>query len=264
MVRCLIIFFFLIGNYQNLFAQKALYLKPFFGIQSPFCHYDRKIVKNEAFKVKNFQTTDNFGLLLELVLNEDWTISTGWSKGNIGWGFKETIPQDISKGYGFEIGGYRGNYIHRFPVMTKKRLAEVAWLEIDPEKELYVFNFKFYAQSGLSLDYIPYANALAGTDTTGWGVSTGDYILNYERVKVLNRWNTSVQIGLGAQFYHNGRPRFDITLFYSQGLRNMVQIDIDTDMNGLKFNTRLLTRGSVVGATLAYPIRLKTFERKPN
>lgn len=86
----------LILSVNWVFAQTKLFLKPHIGGQVPYAHYDRSIGKAATFQPRYFDITDNFGLMLQLKLNEDWSIATGWSKGNIGWGFRIGIPDNLT------------------------------------------------------------------------------------------------------------------------------------------------------------------------
>ena len=244
-------------------AQKKLFIKPFIGGQVPYAHYDRSIGKADTFKPRYFDITDNFGLLLQLKLNEDWSVATGWSKGNIGWNYKISIPDNLTQNpyHAPRYDHSTSNYIHRFPVQILRTLKDIAYVPIDQQRELYLFNFKLHILGGASLDYIDYKSRFDDYEAS-WGFPYGDLITTKQENIIKNRWSASVMAGIGMQFYRLGKERFELNLHYSQGLRNMIQSDITYTMNTETDNTRMLTRGAFIGTTLAYPIWLKTFKAK--
>ena len=116
-------------------AQTKLFLKPFIGGQVPYAHYDRSIGKAATFQPRYFDVTDNFGLMLQLKLNEDWSIATGWSKGNIGWGYRISIPDNLTGNPYHPPRHSRStsNYIHRFPMQLFHTLKDISYISIDPQ-----------------------------------------------------------------------------------------------------------------------------------
>jgi hypothetical protein len=245
------------------FAQKKLFLKPHLGGQAPYAHYDRSVGKDNTFKPRYFDITDNYGIILQLKLNDTWRIATGWSKGNIGWGNKIRTPDKFSKNpyKGSSLHHSVSNYIHRFPVQISRKLKTIAYLPIDRNQNLYLFNFELHVLSGISIDHIDHKSRFDDYEEK-WTFPYKDEILYQERISILNRWGASAMAGLGMQFYRLGKERFDLNLFYSQGIRNMIQSDVSYTMNTETRHSRMLTRGSFIGATLGYPIRLKTFKSK--
>jgi len=227
------------------FAQTKLFLKPHIGAQVMYAHYDRSIGKIESFRPRNFDITDNFGLLLQLKLNNNWSIASGWSKGNIGWGNRIRMPQHITKSpsNGFELNHSISNYIHRFPLNLSRTLKDVTFLPIDRDKDLYLFNFKVHALAGISVDYIDRKSRFDDYEES-WSNTFGNVIFYQEDMTILNRWGGSVMAGIGMQYYHLGKERLEINICYSQGLRNMVQSDINYTLNTETFSSRMLARGS--------------------
>lgn len=242
-------------------AQKQLFLKPHIGAQVPYARSDRSIGKTSTFKPRYFDITDNWGLMLQLKLNRDWSVAAGLSYGNIGWGYRIEVPDHLVK------NPYRGprashsasGYTYRFPLQAFRTLKDITYFLLNREQELYLFNFKLHALGGVSIDYLDPKQRYDG-HTGGTMIPSPDNITYTETITIKNRWGASAMLGVGMQFYHNGKERFELNLYYSQGLRDMLQIDVDYTMNGESRHTRMLSRGSFVGATLSYPIKLKTFQ----
>ncbi len=238
-----------------------LFVKPHVGFQVPYARYDRSIGKASTFKPRYFDITDNWGLMLQLKLNDEWSIASGLSYGNIGWGYRIEVPDHLVKNpYGSPRASHStSNYIYRFPIQALRTLKDITYFPLNREQRLYLFNFKLHVLGGVSVDYLspkskfaPYAGGLM--------IPSVDGISYSESTAVKNRWGASAILGLGMQFYHNGKEQFELNLYYSQGLRDMLQTDIDYTMNTESRSTRMMTRGSFVGATLAYPILLKTYK----
>ena len=245
---------------SNSWAQSKLLLKPHFGGQVMYGHYDRPIGKTAYFRPRRFDIGDNYGLLLQLEFNDNWSIITGWSKGNIGWGNRIRMPKEITGNpfKGPELSHSSSNYIHRFPLSCYRTIKDFAFLPINQNQDLFLFNFRFYGTFGFSLDYLDPKYRFDDVDEK-WTFPYGDFIHYQEGKTIINRWGGSVKLGFGMQFFHLGKDRFDLNFIYSQGLRNLVQSDITYTINTQTFFTRMFARGSYLGATLSYPIRLKTF-----
>jgi hypothetical protein len=245
---------------SNSWAQSKLLLKPHIGGQVMYGHSDRSIGKTAGFRAGKFDITDNYGLLLQLELNDNWSFTTGWSKGNIGWGNRIRMPKEIAGNpyEGPELNHRSSNYIHRFPINCYRTIKDFAFLPINRNQDLYLFNFRLHGTFGFSLDHIDQKSRFDNTDEK-WTYPYGDLITYQENNTIINRWSGSVMVGFGMQFFHLGKDRFDLNIIYNQGLRNMIQSDITYTLNTQTFFTRMFARGSYLGATLAYPIRLKTF-----
>ena len=198
-------------------AQSKLFLKPHLGGQVPYAHYDRSIgIDNNSFKPRYFDITDNFGLMLQLKLNEDWSLATGWSKGNIGWGFRIEIPDHLVKNpYQSPRHSHgTGNYIHRFPIQAFRNLKNITFLPINQAQDLYVFAFKLHTLIGVSVDYIDQKSPFDDNESTS--VYPFDDKITYKEIStILNRWGASAMAGVAMQYYHNGKERFELNLYYS-------------------------------------------------
>ncbi|WP_299761900.1 hypothetical protein [uncultured Pontibacter sp.] len=243
-------------------AQEKLFIKPHIGAQVPFARYDRSIGKASTFKPKYFDITDNLGVTLQLKLSEIWGLETGWSKGNIGWGYQISIPEHLlNDPYPRPVRKHSlSNYIHRFPLQALYTFRDITYFPLNRERNLYLFNFRLHAIAGTSLDYIDYKSTFdSGVMELGTSVPSSNSIDLAEEVTIRSRWGASVRVGIGMQYLHNGKERLELNLYYSRGLRDMVQADVDYSMNSESRTTRMLARGSLIGLTLAYPIRLKTF-----
>ena len=251
-----------LGCCQNLSAQKTLYLKPFIGRQTTLSRFDKNFDNPDDVTVRPLSMNWSPGAYLVLKLNDDWTVQSGVESGFTGWHFKQKNPA------GNFAGNQKGESAYhradRLQLLVQRRLATVMALNLNPEKNIYLLNFDFYVSAGLSYNMIPSRSGPYPTDTT----IIDRYVYNrrpeydYAYHKFL-RWHSgAIYIGFGTQFYHQDNARFDFTVFYSQGLTDVMVVEVNYRQGDNRHIAKLRTRVSVIGATLAYPIRLKTFERK--
>ena len=253
---------------QNLFAQKMLYLKPALGAQWTLCTADKSLGDNQVFGASKGGINPAIGLSAELTLNEKWAVSVGWTAGSIGWGYSLKMPDHLTKNPA-KIGSSGQSTttvgMHRFPVLVKYNFTELGWGNASAETKEKQHKLKFYAQGGLSFDFLPPTRYGENTNAfLGNGVadSYGDSLIYYELTDALHKFNASAIVGLGTQLYIKNKQRLDLTLFYSQGLRTMIREDVVYQLNSYHNDGRIFSNGSFIGASLAFPIRLKTFEKK--
>lgn len=261
MKKRLLVLLCVLGSGQLVCAQKILYLKPVIGRQTPVCRFDKSIPNEKGLIEPLWRMNWSYGALLALKLNDDWTIQTGLENGFTGWHFRRSSE---STAIANNVEGYWAfHQTHRLELLVQRRLLTVMALNLDPEKELYLLNFDLYATAGVSYNLIPKRGA--GTDSTILGTypDNNPPESDHSYYRFLRTRSGAIYVGIGTQFYHQNNPRFDFTLFYSQGLSDVLAVEIINNRQGnLRTVAKLRTRGSVIGATLAYPIRLKTFERK--
>ena len=251
-------FLFISGNISG---QKILSLKPFIGRQTPLCRLVKQDPNADALTVSQPLVMNwSPGIWLTLKLNDDWTVQSGLEAGLSGWHF------DFKKNQRFinkwREGYYAFHRTNRLQFLVQRRLRTITALNLNPENETYVLNFDFYVTAGFVYTHVPARGS--GTDTTlfnGYEYN-GQMEFDYTYDKFTHRNNGGIYIGVGAQFYHHANARVDLTLYYSQGLSDILITEFNFRQGDTRHQATIKTRGSVFGATLAYPIRLKTFERK--
>lgn len=253
---------------QNAVAQKVLYLKPALGAQWTLCTADKSMGDNQVFGASKGGINPSIGFLAELALNEKWALAAGWHVGSIGWGYSLEMPAHLTKnpaGIGSTGWSTTSVSMHRFPVLVKRNFTELSWGKTSADNLARQNKLTFYAQGGVSFDFLPATRFGENTNAfIGSGVadSYGDTTIYFESTGALHKFNASAIVGLGTQLYLKNQQRLDVTLFYSRGLRTMIREDVVYQLNSYHNDGRIFSRGSVIGATLAYPIRLKTCERK--
>lgn len=248
-------------------SQKTLFISPLIGIENPYCSLAKGKTTASTFKANYLDVGLNLGMLLRLQLNQNWTISTGISSGNIGWGFRVTTLKNNT------FNPYRppehrtseAIYYHRFPLMLTYNLKQVNGWNIHlekPAKELNLFAFDLQATFGFSYNRVGALSYLEGSHGRSTTFLYGDnisYLMNY---KVKQMSGASLIGGLGMQFYFKNKPGIHLLFYYSQGIFNVVDVTVDYELNGDKFSSKLRAKGSIVGVQMSYPIRVKRFGGK--
>lgn len=263
------------------FAQPTLYLKPLVGVQIPTCHIQANSNATTAstFQVNNFglrhlSFTDNYGLLLQLKLNETWSISSGYSRGNIGWSYSIKLPRNVRKSGGWaEAASGSSIYIERFPILAQFVIKDVHLfrltndeavlrrINVDDENILYLLLFQLKGLFGVSYDHIfPLYNF--GGSLSIQPPAGGNSIERTDSTIVRRTNNVSFVAGVSLQFRHRNKDRLELNVYYSQGVVRMMDADVTYRINGQGFFSKLGSRGSFLGVNLAYPIRLKTWRKK--
>ncbi|MCU0446272.1 MAG: hypothetical protein MUE85_15300 [Microscillaceae bacterium] len=249
---CLFIAFF-----NDLWAQNRLYITPIYAIQSEVSRLDR----HYGNRYTGFSTYydwlggANFGATISYYHSDKWNISTGLVAGLLGWGF-EIKSKQLSASHN------TGNTIFRIPLTFGKTIQEVNFLRLNPQKDTYLMLFNLELIGGISYDffinpetYQPYSYQIENFFYPG-------VLIAYQEVpKVINQQSFSIHGGFALQFRHRGENRLRIAFFYSQGLRNLIDIDVNYNLSGQLYNSRLKTSGSVFGCNISYPIKLITFKK---
>ncbi|MBK0401523.1 hypothetical protein I5M27_00920 [Adhaeribacter sp. BT258] len=244
----------------NVLAQKILSLKPFIGRQTPICRFDKNFPAPDGLSVKPLRMEWSPGILLALKLNSNWTVQSGIAMGWTGWHLKDKKSDANFSDRPDGLSAF--HQTNQVQLLVQRRITTVNTLNISPGRDNYLLNFDLYLTAGLIYSIIPRYGSQADSTIFKRYMHNGKPESNFSYHKFLHRHSNSIYIGLGTQFYSRNNARFDLTLYYSQGLTDVMEIEVDYRQNDDRYKAKLRTRGSVFGATLAYPIRLKTFERK--
>ncbi len=236
------------------FAQKVIYFKPFLGGQFPLQHYDRAIGKAPGFSATYLNIELAAGLDIQLELSRKWRLSLGGHHGVYGFGYK--IKTQTPK---YERSGDNSSYITRIPFGVQYTIKdELHLINLDKIEYAYLIVGRLYSLLGISYNQVAPPGNL-GQLSAGSGSSIT--IDDLKRV-ITNRDNLSVYLGVGMQFYNGGKDRLDVSIYWSRGLGKLVYQDLFYTVNGVSYQTRLWSRGTIVAFNVAYPIRLKTFPTK--
>ncbi|MFC4793605.1 hypothetical protein ACFPAF_16025 [Hymenobacter endophyticus] len=152
-----------------------------------------------------------------------------------------------------------GRYMHQFPVLVSKRIGQYNIQEIDTLNHTYLVSFRLDAVLGSGLNWNNRTCEDCGS-LSGGGLAY-DVIEFEEKIITKRRFGTFVTAGATARFYRLGKERLNLSLYYTQGLTDMLLVPVEYRYNSQRGSTTLRIRGSGFSATLGVPIRLKTFKK---
>lgn len=241
-------------------TQKVLSVEPVLGVQVPYARYDKAVGKAATFRPRHFDIVAHFGLLVQLKTSDRWRFASGINYGGTGWGYRLTVPDNLLKNpyRSPEAGQHTAISTVRFPLQVNYTFKDnIHFGTIDAAKQLFAVVFRLHGTAGVSVDWVPpyYSSSL----NIGTTFSYGDTIAYREQEQRLRTFGASLYLGGGIQFYNRGKDMLAINLYFSQGLVDLFSVDVHYQLNSDRHYTRMLTRGTLVGASASLPIRLKTF-----
>jgi hypothetical protein len=239
-------------------AQSKLYLDLRAGANFTFAEGAYFGKGEPPFKAHSSQS---FGVqavaMLRLQLSEKFGIATGYSGSDLGWGYSIQVPKEFSVNpfHPDKMGSSTGAYMHQFPLMLSKTIGGYNIREIDTVQHLYLASFRLDAILGGGLNR--FGNNLLEEKYT---VSSGYDLIEFRATPILRRkWGQFLIGGVTARFYRLGMERLNLSLYYTQGLTDMLLVPVEYRYNTQRGATTLRVRGSGFSATLGLPLRLATF-----
>lgn len=127
----------------------------------------------------------------------------------------------------------------------------------------HLLNFKLTYWAGLAYNRLLYPTKyyLEETQTS----IPGDTTIKGTKETLKSQAGLSAIIGITFQFIHKSRDRLAISLYYNQGFINLMRADFYIKRNGYtNFEKSVVYRGSSIGATISWPIKLYHSAKKTN
>ncbi len=126
-------------------------------------------------------------------------------------------------------------------------------LNLDRTRYAYLLLFRLYAIAALDFNYT--ATKTSPFIVKGsYGYGQADSVITVQESVIRDRHNLAPGIGFGIQFFDRAdHNRLDISFYYSRGLSLLAYQDIIYHTRNEQI--RLLSRGSLFGVNLSYPIR---------
>ena len=243
------------------FAQRTLYLDLRAGINHNFVEGAYLGKGEPPFKAHGRL---NFGVqavaMLRLQLSEQVGIATGYSGSELGWAYGLKVPKQHTRNpfEGEEKSHGSGLYLHQFPLLLTKTMKVYHLREIDTVRHTYLASFRLDAVFGGGLNRLGnYCRDCDEELSTGGGLY--DEIEFRETLLVRRQWGQFLLGGVTARFYRLGKERLNLSLYYTQGLTDMLLVPVEYRYNTQRGATTLHVRGSGFSATLGVPLRLATF-----
>lgn len=247
----------------NSYAQSKLYLDLKLGLNHNFAE-GAYFGKGEApFKA---YSTLNFGVqavgMLRLQLSEKLGLAAGYSGSDLGWAYSIEVPKQytLNPYQGEWRGVGTGVYMHQFPLLLTKTIRGYNIRELDTVRHTYLLSFRLDAVFGGGLNRI--GNNCLDCDGLSTGFGLYDEIEFRETIIPRRKWGQFLMGGVTARFYRKGKERANLSLYYTQGLTDMLLVPVEYRYNTQRGATTLHVRGSGFSATLGLPLRLATFGRE--
>ncbi|NVO32878.1 hypothetical protein HW554_16815 [Hymenobacter sp. P5342] len=239
-------------------AQRTLYLDLRAGGNFTFAEGAYFGKGEPPFKAYSSQSFGVQGVaMLRLQLSEKFGIATGYSGSDLGWGYSIQVPKEYSVNpyHPDKLGSSTGAYMHQFPLLLSKTFGEYNIREIDTVYHTYLASFRLDAVLGGGLNRI--GNNLLEEK---YIASSGYDFIEFRATPILRRrWGQFLIGGVTARFYRLGKERLNLSLYYTQGLTDMLLVPVEYRYNTQRGATTLHVRGSGFSATLGLPLRLATF-----
>ena len=242
------------------FAQRTLYLDLRAGLNHNFVEGAYLGKGEPPFKA---HSPLNFGVqavaLLRLQLSEQIGVAAGYSGSNLSWSYGLKVPPQHTRNpfEGEEKSHGSAVFMYQFPLLLTKTVKEYNLWEIDTVRHTYRASFRLDAVLGGGLNRM--GNDCLDCDGLSLGGGLYDDIEFRETILVRRKWGQFLMGGVTARFYHLGKERLNLSLYYTQGLTDMLLVPVEYRYNTQRGATTLHVRGSGFSATLGVPLRLATF-----
>ncbi|GAB2770351.1 hypothetical protein HNQ93_000478 [Hymenobacter luteus] len=262
----LLVICILLSPYKG-WAQSKLYLDLKVGAShnaAEGVYFDKSRLPFKPYSTLKDMSFDEQGvLMLRLQLREKWGISTGYSGSALAWAYSLQMPQQytVNPYHGEWKGQGASLYMHQLPLLVSRTFREYNIRQIDTIRHTYLASFRLEAVLGGGLNRI--GNNCLDCGQLGTGGLFYDTIEFKETPIVKRKWGGFLIGGVTARFYRLGKERLNLSVYYTQGLTDMVLVPVAYQYNAQRGATTLRVRGSGFSATLGIPIRLKTFSKAP-
>ena len=200
--------------------------------------------------------------MLRLQVNEKLGIATGYSGSTLGWAYGIEVPQQytLNPFHGEQRSHGVGVYMHQLPLLVSKTIGAYNIREIDTVRHTYLASFRLDAVFGGGLNRI--GNNCMDCGSLSGGGGFYDTIEFEESPVVRRKWGGFLIGGVTARFYRLGKERLNLSVYYTQGLTDMLLVPVAYRYNSQRGATTLHVRGSGFSATLGLPLRLVTFGKE--
>lgn len=246
-------------------AQSKLYLDLKVGANhnaAEGVYFDKSRLPFKPYSTLKDMSFDEQGVvLLRLQLQEKWSIATGYSGSSLAWAYSLQMPQQYTANpyHGEWKGHGKSVYMHQLPLLVSKTVGEYNLKEIDTIRHTYLASFRLDAVVGGGLNRL-------GNSCLGCGQLSGgglfDTIDFRETIQLRRKWGGFLIGGVTARFYRLGKERLNLSVYYTQGLTDMLLVPVAYRYNSQRGATTLHVRGSGFSATLGLPLCLVTFNKK--
>ena len=251
------ILFLLIVFAHTGFGQRQLFITPSLGMNFPLSYTINPPMGDNGYRANVFDFGASFDLSLQYQLNPKWILFGGVKASeNVGFSFKYGDRQQDSFYGKLSVASYTPSV----PVGLMRQLSTQKWFKlkrrssiienisgIKYEDVLYLILFRLRLLGGLTYNYV----VPATDDNQLDSFSAGTFLKT-----VSNRNYFCPFLGLNFQFFNYHKDHFQLTVLYSQGLKQVIEADVDYQLLSGDYEATLGSRGSYISLQLGYPIKV--------
>lgn len=245
-------------------AQSKLYLDLKVGINhnaAEGVYFDKSRLPFKPYSTLKDLMFDEQGVaMFRLQLPEKLGIAAGYSGSSLAWGYSLQMPQKYTANpyHGEWRGHSKSAYMHQFPLLLSRTVGEYNIREIDTVRHTYLASFRLDAVVGGGANRIG-NNCL---DCGGFGGGGLYDTIEFKETYIVKRpWGGFLTGGVTARFFRLGKERLNLSVYYTQGLTDMLLVPVAYQYNSQRGATTLRVRGSGFSATLGMPLCLVTFNK---
>ena len=248
---------------HNLHGQRQLFITPSLGMNFPLSYTINQAIGDAGYRANTFDFGASFDLSLQYQLNPKWILFGGVKASeNVGFSFKYGDRQQDSFYGKLSVA----NYTPSIPIGFMRHLGTYKWVKLrrrsaiienisgkKNEDVLYLILFRLRFLGGVSYSYVVPATYDNQLDS----FSSGTFLKT-----VNNRNFFSPFLGLNLQFFNYHKDHFQLTLLYSQGLKQVIEANVNYQLLSGDYEATLGSRGSYISLQLGYPIKIYDSSKK--
>lgn len=241
----------------NAFAQKIT-ISPQAGIGSYLCKISNQSPNTDVLKSGNFRDV-NFCFSTDInYKTKKYDYAIGYKLGEANLSVKMNPNTGSNNPYGnpsmFSSRGIGQHHI-TFSIFKNGRIRSMFPIKLN-NKQRYLLNMSISPFVGAGLNMRGYIDVTSDTVSGNLIYDTKEYWYEYKKP---NLYGASLQAGVRFLFYHAGKERLSMLIWYNQGLNVMESAKFTFKFNNqYKYTADIASRGSYIGFTFGYPILIWT------
>jgi hypothetical protein len=246
----------------KLYGQTVISLIPYAGVQQSLHH--KIIDKGSLTNTSIFERES-------LVVNWGGTLQYKRNDRAIALTFMQSeyfYLNDLNTGYSGRIYnlGLRYSKDSRefllFPILLDTKLDDPKLSFSDEDNFTHhLLNFKLTYWGGLTYNRLLYPDKYYSEESQTSALS--DTTFKGKKVILISQGGISAIVGITFQFMHKSRERLAISVYYNQGLVNLIRGDFYFRKTGsFNYEKAVSYRGSAIGATISWPIKIYSSLKK--
>lgn len=269
------ILFVMVGS---VLSAQSLLLEPHYNFLFPASRLTNNDEGYHTFTGRTLnRISGDLGLFVSYKSKKRWKVSTGITRHSIGIGYKVSYRKPGAYIEGIDLDYSVSGILHRVPLLFFYNWKDVRLFQLRNFRKIpknrrpeaiddgifYTFLFKIQSIIGVSYNYMGQLSQWNDPeDTLNYRYSDRYYDI-YRPVTQFRAENFSAIAGVRLQFYSFGKDQLALTVLYSVGLQDMLEMDLQYTVDGTgPYRSQVRSRGSGLSITFSYPIRVFNFNKQ--